>query len=78
MTDKVTCEIFLVVDEGGDYAVAPDQGEAEEAYCEQISGSGPLRIVKITVKVTPPQVAETEIDIPDEAGEIKQVKTEAA
>jgi hypothetical protein len=79
MTDKVTCEIYLVINEDGDYEVGPDYDTAIDAFENSHGGSGPRRIVKLTAKITPPQIEDGgEIDVPDEAGETKEVETEAA
>jgi hypothetical protein len=40
--------------------------------------SAVVRTVKVTAKLTLPQVIETEADVPDEAGETQQVEAEAA
>ncbi len=34
------------------------------------------RVVKITAKMTPPAMTETELDVPDEAGETKEIEAE--
>lgn len=41
-------EIWIVVDEGGDWVVAKDQDAACEAFEEEIGGTSPRRQVKVT------------------------------
>lgn len=76
---KQKCEIWLVIDSDGDYAIGADRNDALDAFDDSYGSSGgPRRVIKITAMVTPPEAisAETEVDVPDEAGET--VETEAA
>lgn len=75
---KKTCEIWLVIDADGDYAVGADRDEAVENFENQIGSAAGARIVKINAKITPPAVEETEADISDEAGEKVEAESEAA
>lgn len=75
MTAKVTCEIYLAMNEDGNWAVNEDAQEAANSVAENFSGAC-LKTVKLTVKMAPPEVAEHEMDVPDEAGET--IETEAA
>jgi hypothetical protein len=77
MIDKVECGIFLAINEEGNYEVGTDEEEASTRLMEN-QGSYHCRLIKITAKAAPPQVIETELDIPDEAGETRQIETEAA
>lgn len=78
MTEKIEIEVWIIMDEDGDYAVGGDRDEAIENFDNNIGGSGPRRVVKRTMLMTPPAVEEgPEIDIPDNAGEIEDASDEA-
>ena len=77
MTDKVTCELFIAMNEDGGWIVTTEEGEALAELGNQ-EGGYLARVVKITAKITPPVLTEAQIDIPDEAGETKQIDVEAA
>lgn len=72
--EKKTCEIFLVISEDGDYEVATDDGTAVERHEENCGGYA-RRIVKLVVKVTPPnyEAPVAEIEINDGAGRVEVV-----
>lgn len=79
MTDKVRCEVFLVIDEDGNYAVGVDYDQAKEMYNDNIGDYGPRRVIKRTFLVTPPQVEDTgEADVVDTDGETVEVEEEVA
>ena len=73
---KKKCEIWLVIDADGDYAIGADRDEAIENFENQIGGAAGARIITITAMVTPPEVIEMDADVPDEAG--TTIETEAA
>jgi hypothetical protein len=77
MTDKVTCEIFIAMNEDGGWIVCTDDSEALSNLAES-EGGYHARVVKLTVKMTPPAMTEAEVDVPDEAGETKEIEAEAA
>jgi hypothetical protein len=79
MTDqtKVECKIFIAMNEDGGWIVCNDESEALTKLGEDEGGYS-ARVVKLTVKMTPPTIIETEVDVPDEAGETKEVEAEAA
>jgi hypothetical protein len=78
MTDKITCEIFLAVNEDGDWIVANDESEALQKLGED-AGGYQARVVKVIVKVAPPVMTEVAIEVADEAGETADlVETETA
>jgi hypothetical protein len=73
---KTNCEIWIAINEDGDYAVHIEgPSEAREQLIDDCGGAC-VRVVKITAKIAPPVIAETEIDVPNEAGET--TKLEAA
>ena len=63
MAQQQTCEVevFVVVDENGDYAVAKDADELGTAYDNDIGGDTGLarRVLKLTVSVPLPQTVES-------------------
>jgi hypothetical protein len=76
--EKQTVEIWLAINETGDAAVSLEGAvEAVEALAGDYQ-SAAVRTVKLTAKLALPQVIETEVDVPDEAGETQQVDAEAA
>jgi hypothetical protein len=77
MTDKVTCEIYIAMNEDGDWVVSTDESEALTDLTSD-AGGYEARIVKLTVKMAPPVMIEAEVEVPDEAGETKKIETEAA
>lgn len=74
---KIACEIFIAMNEDGGYVVTTDESEALERLAEN-EGGYHARVVKLTVKMTAPQMTEAEVEVPNEAGETKQIETEAA
>jgi hypothetical protein len=58
-------------------AVTKDENEALERLAED-EGGYRVRVVKLTVRMTPPQMTEAEVEVPDQAGETKQIEAEAA
>jgi hypothetical protein len=71
---KTACEIWIAINEDGDYAVhAAGPGEATEQLSEDFGGAS-VRVVKITAKIAPPVITETEIDVADEAGETTELE----
>lgn len=73
MPDKQTIEIYIAMNEDGGYVAATDESEA----LEMLEGGYRARVVKLKVKMAPPEVNEAEIDIPDEAGKTEEVEIEA-
>jgi len=74
---KITAEIYIAMNEGGDYEVGTTSEEVSERLMDQAGGEM-CRIVKITLRMAPPQVMETEFDVPEETGKIQKVEIEAA
>jgi hypothetical protein len=73
---KISCEVFLAINEDGGYVVVKDESEALEKLAED-EGGYHARVVKLTIKITPPQMTEAEVEVPDEAGESK-IEADAA
>jgi hypothetical protein len=77
MTDKKTCEIYVAMNEDGDWIVETDESEALSKLAEDCGGYH-ARVVKLTVKMAPPKMAEAVVEVPDEAGQTVGIETEAA
>jgi hypothetical protein len=74
---KIECPIFLAMNEDGDWAVNEDAQEAANSVAEN-NGGAAIRTIRLIVKMAPPAITEHEVDVPDEAGETKEVEAEAA
>lgn len=70
---KIIAEIYIAMNECGDYEVGISSEEASDRLIDN-GGSEMIRIVKIAAKMTPPAIAETTIDVSDEAGETTEVE----
>jgi hypothetical protein len=70
-------EVWIVMDADGDYEVGVDKETAVENFENAIGGSAGARIAKVNLKMAPPQVVETDIEIDDDAGEIIEATDEA-
>lgn len=77
MSGKILCEIFIAMNEDGDWEVATEASDAVECMVSN-NGGDCVRCIKINVHMTPPAIEETELDIPDEAGETKRVEAQAS
>jgi hypothetical protein len=68
-TTKTECEMWLCLNDEGDYLV--DIGSAEDAIeaCRENYGGQSFRTVKITVSMARPTCEAVSVDVPDEAGE---------
>jgi hypothetical protein len=65
----IDCEIWLAMNEDGDWIVATDESEALTKLGEDCGGYQ-ARVVKITVKMTPPAMPETTVTIGDDVGTV--------
>ena len=73
MTEPVECEIWLAMNEDGDWIVTCDEADAlNELGAQQGGNIG--RVVKLVVKMTPPQAQEITVTVPDTAGETATVE----
>ena len=67
-------QIWVLVDENGEYAVAAAEEDLESAYEDAVSAGSGLsrRVVKVTLKVPVVSVVELSGTVPNEgAGELK-------
>ena len=74
--EKTTVEIFIAMNEDGDFVVVKDESEALELLASDCGGYL-ARVVKITVNMAPPVMAEAKVEVPDEAGETKEIEATA-
>ena len=69
--DKHQVEIWLSVDSEGNAATSTESAdEAREQLTNGMYEGGDIRTVRITAAITLPQMIETDLDIPDDAGRI--------
>lgn len=76
MSEKKTCEIYLAINEEGDYSVHVDADGVAEQMNEDCGGAC-RRVIKLIVNVTPPTLDEVEIDVIETAGAIEKIEVEA-
>lgn len=76
MPEKKTCEIYLAINEEGDYSVHEEADGAADKMNDDWGGAC-RRVIKIVVKVRPPVLAEVEVDVADDAGETEEIEAEA-
>jgi hypothetical protein len=72
MVKLIDCEIWLAMNEDGDWIVTNCEDEAAERLTEDVGGYH-ARIVKVVVKMSPPAAAEATVTVPDDAGELQAV-----
>lgn len=64
-------EVWVVVDENGDYVVDTASDSAEEKYGDDIGRTGiATRMVKVTLKVPYPKPIEVTAELPEESSEV--------
>jgi hypothetical protein len=63
-----TCEIFIAMNEDGDWIVETDESDALNKLSEDAGGYH-ARVVKLTVTMSPPKMTEAKVVVPDEAGQ---------
>jgi hypothetical protein len=77
--EKTSFEVWLSVDDDGNAAVSLDGStEAFTALIESNENAAAVRTVKVTVAMTLPEIAEVDVEVPDEAGTSQQVEVKAA
>jgi len=69
MADKIQIQIWVVMNEDGEYAVSPDRDGAIESFDENFSGDA-RRVVKLNVWIAPPEVIEAKVTVADDAGTV--------
>lgn len=78
MTERTSFEIYIAMNEDGDYGIGCDAGEAWEALGDNYV-SRAVRTVCITCLMKPPTIETGVIEIGDDEGETEtvEVKTKA-
>ena len=74
---KAVVEIFVAMNEDGDYDVATTQEDASERLTDNFACQM-IRIVKLSGLMSPPKIAEADVDIPDDTGETIEAEAEGA
>ena len=65
-----TCEVWILVDQGGDYGVGTDAESAADAYGNDVAGDlAGSRLVKLLVEVALPDPIQAKIIVPPVQGE---------
>lgn len=67
--EKLTCEIYLGINEDGGYVVATSDNDIPELLADN-EGGNCCKIVKLTVKIATPAIEEIQINVPDTVGKI--------
>lgn len=68
-TKLVDVELFVAMNEEGDWVVVTEESEALTELGEQ-QGGYHARVVKVTVKMSPPRMDETTLMIPESSGTV--------
>lgn len=68
----IACEIFVAMNENGEWIMTNDSAEAVERLKEDMGGEL-ARVVKVTINMSPPEMPESSIDIPDNSGDTVQI-----
>jgi hypothetical protein len=63
-------EVWVIVDENGDYAVGGNEDQCNESYDNDVNASGARRMVKVTLVVPLPIAMEVKGEVPAEGGEV--------
>jgi len=68
MAKQVELELFIAMNEDGDWVVNADESEVLGQLAEDVGGYQ-ARVVKIKIMMTAPVMAEVVVTVPDDAGE---------
>jgi hypothetical protein len=70
-------EIYVAMNENGDYEAATESEDATTRLIEN-AGGDMVRLIKIIVKMDPPVMAEVDVEVPAEAGTTEKIEAEVA
>lgn len=70
MPEPIDCEIWIAMNEDGGWIVTNDESGAAEKLGEDEGGYA-CRLVKVTVKMTPPVIDEATVTVPETAGTVE-------
>lgn len=59
-------EVFVMINESGDYVVCKERDELFELYANEIGDGDATRIIALTLKVPAPTDVMVTIDVPDQ------------
>ncbi len=72
--NRIPLEVWVAVNEKGDYEVGTTEEQAATRSTENQDGCH-CRIVKLVVLVTPPATTEVAIEVPDDIGHVVDIST---
>ncbi len=67
-------EVWIAMSETGDYDVGCTEDEAMERWDEKCGGSVARRMVRLIVRMSPPDVPSVDVNVADDAGQTVSVK----
>jgi hypothetical protein len=63
-------EVFILINANGEYVLAKEQDDLEQAYIDDIDGDGSggmaTRIIAVTLKVPTPEIITVNVEVPAE------------
>lgn len=77
MTKSIDCEIWIAMNEDGDWSVSVDEDDALPELATQQGGYA-ARVVKITVTMSAPVITEASVTVPDDARDTVQTEVSAS
>jgi hypothetical protein len=68
-------EVWIAMNEDGDYEVAKDEDEVVDLWNENVGGLS-RRLVRLRVRMSAPVVTEADVNVREEAGQTVNVETD--
>jgi hypothetical protein len=66
-------EVWIAMNEDGDYEVAKDEDDVVDLWNENVGGLS-RRLVKLRVTMSAPVVTEADVNVPEEAGQTVNIE----
>jgi hypothetical protein len=66
-------EVWIAMNEDGDYEVAKDEDDVVDLWNENVGGLS-RRLVKLKVTMSAPVITEADVNVPEEAGHAVNVE----
>src|ERR1700720_535207 len=66
-------EVWIAMNEDGDYEVAKDEDDVVDLWNENVGGLS-RRLVRLRVTMSAPAVSEADVNVPEEAGQAVNVE----
>ena len=66
-------EVWIAMNEDGDYEVAKDEDDVVDLWNENVGGLS-RRLVKLRVTMSAPVVTEADVNVPKEAGQAVNIE----